>query len=74
MQVVDAEPRLKALLDDRFADVSASMPVDHQVDYRGFLERTNRVVGELPEGEKDISIGIVGGGPAGIMAADLANR
>lgn len=74
MDVSNANPELRALLDDRFADVAASMPVDHQVDYGGFLERTQRVVGDLPESAKDIKVGIVGGGPAGIMAADFANR
>lgn len=54
---------------------TASMPIDHMYDYGGFIESTNRVYGKLTPGtEARHRVCIVGGGPAGIIAADGLNR
>jgi tryptophan 2-monooxygenase len=56
-------------------DFTASMPVDHMFDYGGFLEATNRVYGALPpEAAEHSRVCVVGGGVAGIVAADGLNR
>jgi tryptophan 2-monooxygenase len=56
-------------------DFSASMPIDHMFDYGGFMERTNRVYGALPAATAARHhVCVVGGGPAGIIAADGLNR
>lgn len=56
-------------------DFTASMPVDHMYDYGGFMAATGRVYGELPPAEAARhSVCVVGGGPAGIVAADGLNR
>lgn len=73
--VAGADDNLKALLKQRFADVRMTMPEHHGYDYGGFLTKTDFRVGTLDaDVAKGLRVGIVGGGPAGIMAGYLLNR
>jgi hypothetical protein len=58
------------------AAVSAAMPLDHMYDYGGFMEATDRVYGRLPvpAAAARHHVCVVGGGVAGVMAADGLNR
>ena len=65
----------RRLPDGLALDFSASMPIDHMFDYGGFMEATGRVYGALPPAQAARhSVCVVGGGPAGIIAADGLNR
>ena len=70
----DARARA-AELTPRFKQFRCDLPVDHMYPYAAFLERTQRVVGELPADKKGkLEVCVVGGGPSGIVTADLLNR
>lgn len=57
------------------ANLRMTMPADHMYDYAGFYEANKGKVGNLsPEKAAKIHVGIVGAGPAGLMAAHLLNH
>jgi len=66
---------LKTLLKERFTDLRMTQPENHGFPYAEFLTATDFRVGKLdPDVAKNLRVGIVGGGPAGITAAYLLNR
>ncbi|MFS2139760.1 flavin monoamine oxidase family protein [Duganella sp. Dugasp56] len=71
----NTDPAVKQAISERFTDLRMTMPLDHMYDYTGFYWDNNRKVGELPpEVAKNLKVCVVGGGPAGIFAADCLNR
>jgi len=73
---IDAQdPASKAAFKERFKDLRMTLPLDHMYDYTGFYWNNDRKVGELPADKaQSLQVGIIGGGPAGIFAAELLNR
>ncbi|HEX6705258.1 MAG TPA: FAD-dependent oxidoreductase [Albitalea sp.] len=70
-----ADASLRAMLTERFRDLRMTLPLDHQYDFAGFMEETQRVYGKLPPDlQGKLKVCIVGGGPTGIVAADGLNR
>lgn len=66
---------VRSLLTERFAGLRMTMPLDHVYDYKGFYWGNNRQVATLPpDVAANKKVGILGGGPTGLMAADALNR
>lgn len=75
LKVSSGDENFKAMLKERFTPLRMTMPLDHMYDYGGFMLDTNRKYGELPKGVAEkLKVCVVGGGPAGIIAADGLNR
>lgn len=75
MTAAHEDPAVKAVLKERFIGLRMTMPLDHRFDFGGFMKATGRVYGTLPEElQGKLTVCVVGGGPAGIVAADGLNR
>lgn len=71
----NTDPDVKQDIAKRFNDLRMTMPLDHMYDYTGFYWDNNRQVGTLDANvAKNLKVCVVGGGPAGIFAADCLNR
>lgn len=53
-----------------FKPFRCDLPIDHLYPYADFLEKTNDRPGELPADKRGkVTVGIMGGGPSGLIAA-----